>query len=68
MNTKVFPWDEVWPAITADISTVLVVPNVTVRTESQHFIPFTSLYELLGKALPLPLQFPNKVFWRLYIF
>jgi hypothetical protein len=29
----------VWPARTADGSAVLVVQNVKVRTEAQHFFP-----------------------------
>ena len=35
------------PARTADNSTVLVVPNVNVRMETQHSVPPVSLHDLL---------------------
>jgi hypothetical protein len=37
MNKKAFPWDKLKPASRADSSGVLVVSNVKVRMEAQHF-------------------------------
>ena len=47
------------PARGADSSAVLVVPNVKVRVKAEHSTPPLSLYDLLGKFLPLLCkQFP----------
>ena len=39
------------PARTADNSTVLVVPNVNVRMETQHSVPPVSLHDLLPETV-----------------
>jgi hypothetical protein len=40
MSTKELPWGKVQIALTADSSAVLVMPNVKVRTDDTHSIPF----------------------------
>jgi hypothetical protein len=40
----------VWPVRRTDSSTVLVVPNVTVRMEAQYYIPALSLHDLLWES------------------
>ena len=41
---------KVRPVRRADNSTVLAVPNVTVRIEAQYYIPALSLYDLLWES------------------
>jgi hypothetical protein len=41
------------PARVADSSAVLVVPNVKVRMEAQHYIPFLNLYDVLQESFTL---------------
>ena len=39
-----------WPAREVDKSVVLVVPNVEVRVEAEHYIPPVSLHDLLEES------------------
>ena len=47
------------PALKADNSAILVVPNVKVRMEAQHSLPHLSLHDLIGKVSSLPLLASN---------
>jgi hypothetical protein len=53
MSTKNFLGGKVRPARRADSSAVLVVPNVKIGMEAQHYISRLSLHDLLWKSLPL---------------
>jgi hypothetical protein len=48
---------EVRPARRADNSAALVVPNVLVSLEAQHFIHSWSLHDLFWESLPVCLSF-----------
>jgi hypothetical protein len=49
------------PARRADNCTVLVVPNVKVRTEAQHFVPPLSLHDLLRESFTFTSLYLNSV-------
>jgi len=50
---KEFPWGKVRHARTADSPAVTVVPNVKVKVNGRHSIPYLSPHDLLGYLLYL---------------